>query len=71
MVVEVKTEAVPAPDPRWVAYYALASRKRRARGWHRMRDDRLRRRPWGMPKKVLLLICVLGVMGVVAAMLIP
>jgi hypothetical protein len=63
-------EIVTAPDPRWIPYYARASRRRRARGWHRLRDDRPRRRRWGLQRRVLLMVCLLGVTAVVVALLV-
>jgi hypothetical protein len=71
MVVEVKAEPVAPADPRWGPYYALASRRRRARGWHRIRDERPSRSPLGLQRKVLLLVCLVGLMGLAAAMLVP
>jgi hypothetical protein len=64
-----KAEVVPAPDPRWIQRYARAARRRRARGWRRLRDERPRRGPWGVQRKVLLMVCLLGVTAVVAALL--
>jgi hypothetical protein len=56
----------PAPDLRWIEYYAEASRRRRARGWHRRRHDPQVRNPWHQRR----LVMILGIVGMVAAVVV-
>jgi hypothetical protein len=66
------TQTSGAP-PTWMEYYAEASRRRRARGWHRRRDfsDGRRRR---RPNRSLILAgtaVALAVLATVVTLLIP
>jgi hypothetical protein len=57
-------------DSRWVEYYAEASRRRRARGWHRRRDEPRLGHPWAQRKLMLILVAV-GCLAAIVAALVP
>jgi hypothetical protein len=69
LAAEVQDQRKSEPDPRWSAYYAEASRRRRARGWHRRRHDPKVSNQWAQ-RKLMLIVCILGVVGVVVAVLV-
>ena len=56
-------------DPRWVAYYAEASKRRRARGWHRRHRDPVVRNPWDQ-RKLVVIFCALGFVAAVVVALV-
>lgn len=76
----LRVEVTPSPeerkgvtgelDPRWIGYYAEASKRRRARGWHRRRRDPPRATLWSK-RKLILILCAAGVVAAVMAALVP
>jgi hypothetical protein len=56
-------------DPRWIDYYAEASKRRRARGWYRRRHDPPPATLWARLKPILIL-CVAGLLATVVAALV-
>ena len=57
-------------DPRWIGYYAEASKRRRARGWYRRRHDPPPPTLWAK-RKLILILCVAGLLATVVAALVP
>ena len=57
-------------DPRWIDYYAEASKRRRARGWYRRRHDPPPATLWAK-RKLMLILCVAGLLAAVVAALVP
>jgi hypothetical protein len=70
--IDTKGDTAANPDPRWLENYAQASRRRRARGWHRRNEDPKTKssNAWAQ-RKIILLVCVAGVVAVVAVALVP
>jgi hypothetical protein len=68
----VSIDPLASTDPRWLEYYAEALRRRRARGWRRRRNaPKVRNSYWWAQRKIVLVVCAVGLVGVVVALLVP
>jgi hypothetical protein len=63
--------APAAPSATWVDYYAEASRRRRARGWHRRRRFNARPRRWLRPVVVYGTLLALAALVTAATIMFP